>query len=153
MFLTGNFERSLDEKLRLALPKRFRELFDSEGPLVVTIGTDNSLAVFSRSAFAAFAQKLASRSPAGHDVRAFSRLLLAQSHSVELDSQGRIRLPAELARIAGLERDVVLLGVGDHMELWNKSRWEAYLAEFAPRYDELAESALGDAPLTTSNPT
>jgi len=151
MFLTGNFERSLDEKLRLALPKRIRELVNSKDPLVLTVGTDNSLALFTQAAFAAFAQKLAARSPTGHDVRAFSRLLFARSHSVEIDSQGRIRLPAELAQMAGLERDIMLLGVGDHMELWNKSRWEAYLADLTPRYDELAENALGDVPAGNSS--
>jgi MraZ protein len=146
MLLTGNYERSLDEKLRLALPKQFRELLAPQGPLVLTLGTDNSLALFSQSAFAALAEKLAARSPTGHDVRAFSRLLYAQSHSVEVDSQGRIRLPAELARLAGLDEAVVLLGVGDRVELWNKTRWEAYLAELSPRYDQLAENALSDAP-------
>ena len=146
MLLTGNYERSLDEKLRLALPKRFRELLDSREPLILTVGTDGSLALYSQIAFTTVAQRLAARSPTGHDVRAFSRMLYAQSHSVEFDSQGRIRLPAELVRISGLERDVVLLGVGDHVELWNKSRWEAYLADLTPRYDELAESALGDVP-------
>src|SRR5262245_29109001 len=145
MLLTGNYERSLDEKLRLALPKRFRELLDSRVSLILTLGTDGSLALYSQAAFAGVAQRLAARSPTGHDVRAFSRLLYAQSQSVEVDSQGRIRLPAELARAAQLEQDVVLLGVGDHVELWNKSRWEAYLANLSPRYDELAESALSDA--------
>jgi MraZ protein len=152
MLLTGTYERSLDDKQRLALPKRFRELFSSQGPLVLTLGTDGSLALFSQQAFAALAERLAAHSPTGHDVRAFSRLLYAQSHSVEVDSQGRIRLPAELAHLAGLERDVVLLGVGDRVELWNKSRWEAYLADQSPRYDQLAESALSDVP-TAANVT
>jgi len=149
MLLTGNYERSLDEKLRLALPKRFRELLNSREPLVLTLGTDSSLALFTQTTFTELTQRLAARSPTAHDVRAFSRLLYAQSHSVEVDSQGRVRLPAALARMAGLERDVVLLGVGDRVELWNKSRWEAYLADLAPRYDELAESALSETPNTT----
>jgi transcriptional regulator MraZ len=150
MLLTGNYERSLDEKLRLALPKQFRELLTPQGPLVLTLGTDNSLALFSQSAFASLAEKLAARSPTGHDVRAYSRLLYAQSHSVEVDSQGRIRLPAELARMAGLEEAVVLLGVGDRVELWNKASWDAYLADLSPRFDQLAESALSDSPAVSN---
>jgi MraZ protein len=146
MLLTGTYERSLDEKQRLTLPKRFRELLAGQGQLILTLGTDGSLSLFPQPAFAALTEKLAARSPTGQDVRAFSRLLYAQSQSVELDSQGRIRLPAELARLAGLNGDVILLGVGDRVELWNKSRWEAYLAELQPRYDELAESALSDGP-------
>jgi len=144
MVLLGTYERSLDDKLRLALPKRLRELLGAETELVITPGTDGSLALFAPAAFAALAERLASRSPVGQDVRAFSRLLYAQSHSVEIDTQGRIRLPLELARQAELAGDVVLLGVGDHMEIWNKSRWEAYFAHLSPRYDQLAESALCD---------
>lgn len=146
MLLTGSYERALDEKLRLALPKRLRDLLAGQGQLVLTPGTDGSLALFPQAAFAAMAALLAARSPTGQDVRAFSRLLYAQSHSVELDSQGRIRLPLELARLAGLAGEVVLLGVGDRVELWNKSRWEVYLAALQPRYDQLAERALNNAP-------
>jgi MraZ protein len=152
MLLTGTFERTLDEKLRLAMPKRLREALAGAGQLVITPGTDGSLALFPQQAFASLAEKLAARSPTGQDVRAFSRLLYAQSHSVEVDSQGRIRLPAELTRMAGLAGDVVLLGVGDRVELWNKSRWEAYLADLAPRYDQLAESALSESPTASKAP-
>ena len=146
MLLTGTYQRSLDEKLRLALPKRFRELLSGQGQLILTPGTDGSLALFPQQAFADLTAKLAARSPTSQDVRAFSRLLYAQSQSLEIDSQGRIRLPAELARLASLENEIVLLGVGDRIELWNRSRWEVYLTDLAPRYDQLAESALCGAP-------
>jgi MraZ protein len=153
MLLTGNFQRTLDEKLRLALPKRFRESLSGQGQLVLTPGTDGSLALFPQQTFAELTAKLAARSPTSQDVRAFSRLLYAQSQGVEIDSQGRIRLPAELTRLAGLESEVILLGVGDRIELWNRARWEAYLADLQPRYDQLAESALSDAPVSSSATT
>ena len=152
ILLTGNYERALDDKLRLALPKQLREPLASAGQLVLTPGTDGSLSLFPQQAFAALAEKLAARSPTGQDVRAFSRLLYSQSHSVEIDSQGRIRLPAEMAKLAALEGEVMLLGVGDRVELWNKSRWEAYLADRAPQYDQLAEAALTDATPAGSAP-
>jgi len=148
MLLTGNYERTLDEKLRFALPKPLREPLAALGRLVLTPGTDGSLAIFPQEAFAKLAEKLAARSPTGQDVRAFSRLLYAQSHGLEIDSQHRVRLPAELARLASLEGEIMLLGVGDRIELWNKSRWEAYLADQSRRYDELAEAALSDRPGT-----
>ena len=94
------------------------------------------------------AERLAAQSPTAQDVRAFGRLLYAQSQSVELDGQGRFRVPSELAGHAELGRDCVLIGVGDHVELWDKGRWEAYLTGLQPRYDQLAESALaGVAPV------
>jgi MraZ protein len=143
MLLTGTYQRALDDKQRLALPKRFREVLAGDGqPLFLTPGTDGSLALFAGSAFARMAEKLAAQSPTAHDVRAFGRLLYGQSQSIELDGQGRFRVPADLARHAELARDCVLIGVGDHVELWDKDRWEAYLAQHQPRYDELAESAL-----------
>ena len=144
VLLTGTYERTLDEKLRLALPKTLREALSREKQLVLTPGTDGSLSLFPGSVFASLAERLAERSPTGQEVRAFSRLLYAQSHSVEIDSQGRVRLPAESARLASLDGDVVLLGIGDRVELWNKSRWEAYLSELQPRYDQLAETALSE---------
>jgi MraZ protein len=144
MLLTGTFERTLDEKLRLALPKAFREALADERQLLLTPGTDGSLALFSGGAFATLAGKLAMRSPAGQETRAFSRLLYSQSRSVEIDSQGRIRVAAELAELAHLDGDVVLIGVGDRIELWNKSKWEAYMAAQQPRYDRLAEGAFCD---------
>jgi transcriptional regulator MraZ len=152
MLLTGTYERSLDEKQRLALPKRFRELIKSDGqPLFLTPGTDGSLALYAGSAFARMAERLAAQSPTAQDVRAFGRLLYAQSQSVELDGQGRFRVPPELARHAELGRECVLVGVGDHVELWDKGRWDAYLAQLQPRYDQLAESALsGVAPVQMS---
>ena len=154
MLLTGTYERTLDEKLRLAMPRQLREALAEEKRLILTPGTDGSLSLFPQSAFAGLAEQLAARSPSGQEVRAFSRLLYAQSHTVELDSQGRLRLPGELARLANLDGDVVLLGVGDRVELWNKSRWEAYLTELQPRYDELAESALSQpVPLDSSSST
>src|SRR5688500_11451087 len=129
MLLTGTFERTLDQKLRIALPKSHREILKEQMPLVLTPGTDGSLALFPQHAFANLAAKLAARSPVGQDVRAFSRLLYAQSQSVELDAQGRIRLSPDLSRSANLGGEVVLLGVGDHIEIWNKSRWEVYVAD------------------------
>jgi MraZ protein len=70
------------------------------------------------------------------------RLFFAQAQQVELDSQGRIRVPSELATFAGLGKEVVLLGVQDHLEVWAAEEWRKYLAQKQPHYDEIAETAL-----------
>lgn len=152
MVLTGTYDRTLDEKLRLAVPKSFRDALSKEEQLVLTPGTDGSLSLFTSATFEAMAQQLAERSPNGQDVRAFSRLLYSQSHSLEIDSQGRIRLPAELAKLANLSGEVALVGVGDRIELWNKRRWDEYLAELQPRYDQLAETAFVGRPQAAPQP-
>jgi MraZ protein len=68
-------------------------------------------------------------------------LFYARAQRAELDSQGRVRIPPELAELARLDKDVVLLGVQDHMEVWAAERWKAYLAEQQGHYDEIAEAA------------
>jgi MraZ protein len=74
-------------------------------------------------------------------VRAFSRLFYARAQSVEMDSQGRVRIPPELAALAGLGKEAVLVGVQDHLELWDKGRWEQYVAQRQNQYDQIAEAA------------
>ena len=104
-------------------------------------GTDESLALYTEEAFARLAERLAAISPTRQDVRAFTRLFYARAQRVELDGQGRVRIPQELAELARLEKEVVLLGVQDHLELWAVERWESYLAEKQTHYDEIAEAA------------
>ncbi|MCC6124329.1 MAG: division/cell wall cluster transcriptional repressor MraZ [Pirellulales bacterium] len=143
MLLTGSFSRALDEKLRLAIPKRLRDALQCHagGILYVAPGTDRSLAIYSAASFSQLAEKLAQASPVREDVRAFLRLFYAQAQQVELDSQGRVRLPSELAVLAGLEKEVVLLGVQEHLEVWAAERWKMYLDQKQPHYDEIAEKA------------
>ncbi len=144
MLLTGTFARSLDEKQRVAIPKRLRDALGAGAAvLYVTPGNDGSLSIYTEEQLSHLAERLAASSPAQQEVRAFGRLFYAQAERVELDSQGRIRIPPDLVRAAGLERDVVLLGVQNHLELWDKVRWETYLASRLPRYDEIAEAAFG----------
>jgi MraZ protein len=143
MLLTGTFLRAIDQKQRIALPKRIREELTrgNSAPLYIAFGTDSSLALYTEDIFASMAARLAAASPAEQDVRAFSRLFYSQAQRVELDAQGRIRIPTELAALAHLESDAVLLGVSDHVEIWDRARWEQYLADQQSRYDEIAEAA------------
>jgi MraZ protein len=143
--LTGTFARSIDEKLRVAIPKRLREIMSppqQEG-FYVAPGTDRTLAIYTEEAFRQLAARLALASPTQHEVRDFTRLFYARAQRVELDSQGRIRIPPDLAQLAGLGSEAVLVGVRDHLELWDRGRWESYLAERQSRFDEIAEAAFG----------
>jgi MraZ protein len=79
-------------------------------------------------------------------VRAFNRLFYAQVQRIELDRHGRLRLPAELAELALAGKDIVLLGVKDHIEVWDRDGWETYQSETQPHYDELAERAFPALP-------
>ena len=104
-------------------------------------GTDGSLELYTEVAFARLARALEKGPRNDREVRAFNRLFYAQVQRIEIDKHGRVRLPVELARLASLEKEIVLLGVRDHIELWDRQHWDAYLDKTQPRYDELAEQA------------
>ena len=104
-------------------------------------GTDGSLAIYTEEGFKRLSERLAAASPNGKDVRAFSRLFFSRAEHVELDAQGRIRFSAELINQTSLGREIVLVGVRDHLEVWNTQSWDAYVKQQQQRYDELAERA------------
>lgn len=143
MVLTGTFTRSIDDKFRIAIPKRLRVALDcpGRGSLYVAPGTDRSLVLYAEEAFERLAQRLALASPTQREVRDYTRLFYGQAQAAPLDSQGRIRLPRYLVELAQLRKEVTLLGVHDHLELWAADRWAAYLGEKQARYDEIAEAA------------
>ena len=152
MLLTGTYERSLDGKLRLAIPKRMRDAISTAEDCVMFLapGTDGSLALYPEESFARLGQQLNSASPTGRDVRAFSRMFYALAERCEVDSQGRVRIPAELAKMASIEKEVVLLGVRDHIEIWDKQAWLAYLDGAQADYDQIAEKAFDAHPLNST---
>lgn len=145
MLLTGQYRRTLDEKLRLAIPKSLRKQVLDGQLLYLTPGLDGCVAVYPESSFAALSERLSAGSPAARGARDYSRLFFAQAHCVEPDRQGRFRIPASLAEKAQLESDVVVVGVQDHLELWSADRWADYVAGKEQHYDELAEAAFASS--------
>ena len=102
MLLTGTFSRAVDDKQRIAIPKPIRDALAPTKWLFVTPGTDGSLALYTEEVLKRLADRLTQASPAGQEVRAFNRLFFSQAQRVEIDGQGRIRLPTELAKFAGI---------------------------------------------------
>lgn len=143
MPLTGTFIRNLDEKYRIAVPKRLREQFDEDplSNLYVCPGTETSLALYSPQQFNRLAERLESTSSHSVQFRNYLRLFYSRSECVQLDGQGRIRIPEWLVEFAGLSKDVALVGVHTHAELWDHTRWKEFLNEHGPAYDTMAESA------------
>lgn len=143
MLLTGTHHRTLDEKCRVALPKPLREgLETSENPMVyLAPGTDGALALYPEETFRQLGERLQSASPNARSVREYARLFFARAAAVRVDKQGRLRVPTELAQLAKLTGEVVLVGVQDHIELWPRAAWELYVAQRAERFDHIAESA------------
>lgn len=143
MPLTGTYARNLDEQQRLAVPKRLREQF-TEGKLsslYVVPGTERSLSLYSPEAFDRQAESLAQRSSNRADIRNYLRLYYARAENVALDRQGRIRIPERLVELAGLKHDIVLLGVHDHAEIWDRQLWDEFLSRNVADFDDMSTRA------------
>ena len=137
----GEYSHTIDEKGRLIIPAKFREELGNE--FVVTKGLDGCLFGYNNSEWEIFEGKLRALPLTNKDARAFQRYMLAGAASVEIDKQGRILLPQNLRTFAGLEKDVVLIGVAGRIEIWNKDIYEK--ASAVDDMEEIAESmsALG----------
>ncbi len=122
MFMS-EYNHTVDAKGRLIIPSKFRELLGEE--FVVSKGMDGCLFVYANEDWNAFEQKLTALPLINKEARQFARFFLAGAAQVELDKQGRILLPANLREFAGLDKDVVLVGVGSRIEIWSKEKWES----------------------------
>jgi MraZ protein len=141
MLLTGTHPRTLDDKKRIALPKKIREQLGDVQQLFVTPGADQSLWLYDQRGLENLAGKLDQAPATDSEARVFRRLFFAQMEAVDVDGSSRILIPDRLVQFAGLEHEVVLLGVQDHLELWNAAKWQDYWTRNAPRFDAVAENA------------
>ena len=153
MILAGTYYRSLDEKRRLSLPKRFRQAMDLDSKSIVflTPGTSQCLQIHSASSLERLAEELGRRATVAESVQTFSRMFYAQAENCELDSQFRICLPNRLARWAELEKEIVLIGVGNCVEVWNPERWQSYFDQRRDEFDAIVYRAF-DSSVETSGP-
>jgi MraZ protein len=119
--LGGTYFPKLDDKGRLTLPAKYREHF-ADG-VVVTRVQEGCLAVYDVETFDSLDARFEARATSEADVRAYQRWLNSGSHDDVPDRQGRITLPAPLRAFAGLDHDVVVLGAGDRVEVWEPERW------------------------------
>ena len=140
MFMS-EYNHTVDAKGRLIIPSQFREILGDE--FVISKGMDGCLFVYANDDWKAFAEKLTSLPLINKEARQFARFFLAGAAQVEVDKQGRILLPASLRSFANLDKDVVLVGVGSRIEIWDKEKYEALSAD--ENMDDIANAmeALG----------
>ena len=120
MFM-GEYDHTIDAKGRLIIPSKFREALGSE--FVLTKGLDGCLFVFPMKEWEAFEEKLRSLPLIDKNARKFSRFFLAGASTCELDKQGRILVPGTLREFAQMDKEVVLTGMLDRIEVWSKEQW------------------------------
>ncbi len=118
----GEYSHSIDPKGRLIIPAKFRELLGDS--FVVTRGFDGCLFVFAQEGWDHFEEKLNSLPMDKPETRQIVRFFMAGANDVEVDKQGRILLPATLIRYAEIDKEAVIAGVGNRIEIWNKQKWE-----------------------------
>src|SRR6476469_918018 len=137
MFFMGTYTPKLDDKGRLFLPAKFRDRL-AEG-LVVTQGQENCLVVWPTDVFMEEARRAQSTPMTVKGARDYARILFAGADEGTPDKQGRISIPSTLREYASLDRDVVVIGVMDRIEIWDPARWRDYSAGAQAKFAELDE--------------
>lgn len=137
----GTYEPKLDAKGRFILPAKFRDQL--QGGLVMTRGQEHCLYVFPISEFEQMHERMRQAPLASKEARAYQRVFLSGAVDDVPDKQGRILVPAQLRKYAGLDRELAVIGVGARVEIWDLNAWNAFLGDqesaFAEREEEVIE--------------
>jgi len=134
----GHFEHSLDAKNRLSIPARFRAAF-SDG-VVLAKDIEPCVAVWTPDTHEVIIERATSGlNPIGSEYRKISRYYQGNSFEIELDASGRVTLPPPLLGHAAIEKEVVVVGVGDHLEVWGKARWAEEQTSLDAEIEEVTE--------------
>lgn len=143
MFI-GQFEHSIDSKNRIIVPSKFREnariIEKNENPIfIVTRGFEQALFMFTRTHWEEFSRVVKNFPMTNEDARIFIRFFFAGATEQEIDRQGRLTLPGHLIQFAGIERDVIIIGAMDRIEIWAKEKWDAYFNTKLQNIEEVSE--------------
>jgi MraZ protein len=136
--LLGEYEHTIDDKNRLTLPAKFRQAF-GDG-VILTRGLERCVVAYPRHDWTERVERrLDALDPLSGEARAVRRFTFSGASDDELDKQGRVTIPPPLLRHAGLEREVVVAGLHDHLEIWDRAAWRAQLAELEGSAPHVAE--------------
>ncbi len=144
MFL-GEYQHSLDAKGRAILPARFRTQL--EGGCVLTKGREPCVVVYPRDEFNRISDELKAVPMSSAQARNVTRVFYSGASEQVPDSQGRVLVPENLRRYAGLDKDLLIAGLGNRFEIWDRERWDAQLANAQDQYSEIADDRRFDMPV------
>ena len=137
MFI-GEYEHSVDAKGRVIMPAKLRE--DIGEKFIVTKGLDGCLFAYSISEWTNFEEKLKTLPLTNKNARDFVRFFLSGAVECEIDKQGRFLIPGNLRNYAILEKEIIIIGVGTRIEIWNREEWKKYSSDENISADEIAEN-------------
>ena len=147
--LIGEYHHNLVNKGRLTLPSKFREELGED--IVITRGFENTLLVYTSKVFEQMAQSINSLPFTKQDSRNFQRFFLSGATAGEFDKQGRINITSILLSYADLTKECVIIGLGDHLEIWSLENWNAFYNSTKDKMSDIAENIyLGDKNETLS---
>jgi MraZ protein len=135
--LLGEHEHTLDDKNRLTLPAKLREQLGDR--VVVTAGLDGCLDAYAHEEWDAQVRRIRDLDSLSRESRMMQRFFFASAVTAELDKQGRMVLPASLLKSAGIEREVTVAGVYDHLEIWDRAKWREHRHELEGSAEHVAE--------------
>jgi len=133
----GEYENMVDEKNRLTLPARFRNAL--AGGVVLARGIERNIDVYPRESWDANVVRIADLDSLTREAREMKRYVFAGAAVAELDRQGRVLVPPHLAEHAGLGKDVLVAGVHDHIEIWDRALWADHLSAIEGSAGDVAE--------------
>ncbi|MBI3587484.1 MAG: division/cell wall cluster transcriptional repressor MraZ [Ignavibacteriales bacterium] len=140
----GRFSYSIDNKGRIALPAKLRKSVSPEAneSFVITRGFEQCLFVYPQDEWNKLEESIRGLSPSNPQHRFFVRTLLQWATDAQLDSQARVSIPQELLKFAGLENEVLIVGVLERVEIWNPKTYEEYMNNQPATYETVAEAVL-----------
>jgi MraZ protein len=145
LFLTGEYFHAIDAKSRLTIPAKLRESINTaeEGYGFIAVrGFDEVLYLYTPATYRKIAPQFDPKLQTKAEVRKYQRLAYGLAENCEVDKLGRVLIPENTLRRCGLVRDIAIVGVQDHIEVWDRSRWESFVKEQLAQHDVLAEQAL-----------
>jgi len=148
----GSFDLSMDDKHRVLVPLALRKKIDPErdGNAFIAIeGVDGRLWLYPENYYDALHSQGANQPMPNEDVLAYHRWNLGATETIELDKQGRLLLPERTLKDSGLGKEVTLVGVNDHLELWNRAEWEEERQSLRQRKKEIAVKQPPPKPTST----
>jgi MraZ protein len=134
---TGEFQHTLDGKGRVIIPSRLRDGLGVR--FVITRGLDHCLFVYPMQEWTRLEKQLSKQPFTRKDYRNFNRLFFSGAMELEADKQGRVLIPQYLRDYAGIEKDVMIVGVADRVEIWNEADWKKFFEATDQDYEDLAE--------------
>ena len=135
--LIGEYEHSLDAKGRVIMPAKLRD--DMGEKFILTKGLDGCLFGFSQSEWSNFEEKLKTLPLTNKNARDFVRFFLSGATECEMDKQGRFLVAGNLREYAGMDKEIIVIGVGNRIEIWNREKWTKHNSSENISADEIAE--------------